>query len=78
MLFGAVVICFLFLGFPAYIDKFIAIVCGVVIIFIAFKLSPEPLKTKKVPYVDHKSADVPDTVVSDATVPTNIINTENK
>lgn len=85
MLFGAVTICFLFLGLPAYMDKIVAILCGLAIIFIALRLRPEPVKVKKVPYVDHKStgdivqdvhASQEDTVTN--TEATNIINTENK
>jgi len=56
MLFGVMVISFLFLGFPAVWDKIIAVFCGFTIIFIALKLKPE-LITKKYSFVEHKNTE---------------------
>lgn len=57
MLFGIIVISFLFLGFPAFWDKLIAIFCGLIIIFISFRLKPEPVRPKKYSYVEHKNTE---------------------
>lgn len=80
-------ISFLFLGFPAFWDKVIAIFCGLMIIFIAMRLNPELSKTKKYSFVEHKNTDTqsksystmddmntPDTLAT----PANITNSETK
>lgn len=77
MLLGVIVICLLFMGFPAYIDKTIAILSGLTIIFIALKLQPEPVRQKKVPYIDHKS-DIQNSSTTENTATTNIINPDEK
>jgi len=50
------VISFLFLGFPAFWDKMIAVFCGFIIIFISFRLKPEPVK-KKYSFIEQKNVD---------------------
>jgi len=55
MLLGVIVISFLFLGFRSSWDKLIAIVSGVAIIFVAYKLTPEPVRAKKLNFVEYKN-----------------------
>lgn len=55
---GIWVMIFLFINFPSTMDKILALVTGLLIIVIAFKLRSEstpPLK-KNIPYVEHKNS----------------------
>lgn len=45
---------FQFLGFPS-LNKYIAIIAGLAIIFIAYRLQPEPVREKKLNFVEHKN-----------------------
>ncbi len=58
MLLGAWIVVFLFLGFPHSWDKLFAVVCGLLIIAISYRIRP-PVSSaapRAMPYVEHKSA----------------------
>jgi hypothetical protein len=61
------IIIFLFLGFPAWLDKIIAVVTGVVMLGLVYSLridttfqtkkaSPQATDTRQAPYIEHKSS----------------------
>ncbi len=57
MLLGAWMIVFLFLGFPHSWDKLFAVVCGLLVIAISYRIHPQAsvAAPRAMPYVEHKS-----------------------
>ena len=49
-----------FLGFPTSWNKFFSFVCGILIIGIAYRMTPKvkATNTEKLPYVEHKREDI--------------------
>ena len=74
MLIGVWVIVFLFLGIPIGWKQAFAVLTGLAIIFLAYRL-PAPQKSTDehaIPFVEHKSdsrESAPETSVSDVTIP---------
>lgn len=57
MVLGVWVAVLLFLGFPSSWDKLIAVVSGLLVLFVAYRLNPDakPRSADPMPYVEHKN-----------------------
>jgi len=56
MIFGAWVVLFLFLGFPRGWDKAFAVISGVIIVGVAYKLPQKKASVPTdLPYIEHKT-----------------------
>jgi hypothetical protein len=59
MILGIWIMAFLFISFPAAWDKIFAVITGLAVIVIAFKLPPQARDTAQdIPYVENKNAAV--------------------
>ncbi len=57
MLLGILVISFLFLGLPFIFDRILAVIVGLIVVAVAYRLPPEPKSAlSRMPYVEHRSA----------------------
>ena len=70
---GVLVMIFLFLGFPPEWDKILALVFGLLIIVVSFRIrsTPKPVAPDRVPYVEHRAS----TVVTPAPISSQATNT---
>lgn len=58
MILGLLIIIFLFLGLPDSLDKILAVIVGLLVIFVAYRMPPESRRQSgPMPYVEHRSND---------------------